>query len=149
MICSLTYGDRLQVGQPPDMLYRILIADDHELMRSAVRTVLETHVDWQVCGEASNGLEAVQKVAELKPDIVILDLRMPVMDGLRAAREISAVFPDVPIVMHTIYDSSSVVTEAHKNGVRQVVSKGSSARELLAAVERVLGGTPRPLVNSK
>lgn len=120
------------------MPFRILIADDHDVVRRMLRITLEEHKGWEVCGEASNGLEAVQGVAALKPDLVILDLAMPVMDGLRAAREISLAAPQLPILMHTNHGSEGVEIEAKKNGVRRVLSKGGDANEFLQVIEGLL-----------
>jgi DNA-binding NarL/FixJ family response regulator len=103
-----------------------------------LRTLLETHADWQVCAEAANGLEAVQKAAELKPDVIILDLAMPEMDGLHAAREILSNTPAVPILLHTNHAFSSLALEAKKNGIREVINKSVSERELISAVEALL-----------
>jgi DNA-binding NarL/FixJ family response regulator len=103
-----------------------------------LRTLLETHADWQVCAEAANGLEAVQKAAELKPDVIILDLAMPEMDGLHAAREILSNTPAVPILLHTNHAFSSLALEAKKNGIREVLNKSTSEQELVSAVEALL-----------
>jgi len=83
------------------MVLRILIADDHSDLREILKVLLETQAGWQVCGAATNGLEAVQQAAELKPDIIILDLSMPEMDGLQAASLISSASPEVPILLYT------------------------------------------------
>jgi two-component system, chemotaxis family, chemotaxis protein CheY len=108
-------------------------------------TLLQTHPDWQVCAEAANGVEAVQKAAELKPDVVILDLAMPEMDGLHAAREILSNTPEVPILLHTNHAFSSLALEAKKNGIREVINKGTSMQELISAVESLLKqGAARP-----
>jgi DNA-binding NarL/FixJ family response regulator len=103
-----------------------------------LKTLLETHAGWQVCAEAANGLEAAQKAAELKPDIIILDLAMPEMDGLHAAREILSNSPAVPILLHTNHAFSSLVLEAKKNGIREVLNKSASEQELITAVESLL-----------
>jgi two-component system chemotaxis response regulator CheY len=103
-----------------------------------LRTLLQTHADWQVCAEAANGLEAVQKAAELKPDAIILDLAMPEMDGLHAAREILSNTPAVPILLHTNHAFSSLALEAKKNGIREVINKSISEQELVSAVEALL-----------
>lgn len=117
------------------MLLRILIADDHTVLRTTLKTVLETHADWQVCGEAANGLEAVQKAADLKPDVIILDLAMPKMDGLQAASQISTAFPHLPILIYTNYDlSREAKLGARKHGVRQVINKGASPGLLVKAI---------------
>jgi DNA-binding NarL/FixJ family response regulator len=120
--------------------YRILIADDHSLVRKVLKTTLENHSDWQVCGQATNGLEAVQKAAELHPDLIILDFAMPVMDGLGAARRILSASPSVPILIFTNYYFPSLLVEADSVGVRQVIDKGVAGNELLFAVETVLNG---------
>lgn len=120
---------------------RLLIADDNATVRRMLRALLETHEGWQVCGEGENGLEAVAKAKELRPDVVILDLAMPVMDGLRATREISAALPGVPILIHTLHNAPGVELEAKKSGARRIVNKTESADELMKAIEEALGGT--------
>lgn len=89
--------------------------------------MLQTH-GWDVCGQAENGLDAVRMAAELNPDVVILDLAMPLMDGLTAAREISQSLPTIPIIMHTLNDLPQLELEAKKNGVRCIVPKSQSAQ---------------------
>ena len=103
-----------------------------------LKTLLESHADWQVCAEAANGVEAAQKAAELNPDIIILDLAMPEMDGLHAAREILSNNPAVPILLHTNHAFSSLALEAKKNGIREVLNKSASEQELITAVESLL-----------
>ena len=122
------------------MPYRILIADDHSLVRKVLKTTLENYSNWEVCGQATNGLEAVQKAAELHPDLIILDFAMPVMDGLGAARRILSASPSVPILIFTNYYFPSLLVEADSVGVRQVIDKGVAGNELLFAVETVLNG---------
>ena len=122
------------------MPYRILIADDHSLVRKVLKTTLENYSDWEVCGQATNGLEAVQKAAELHPDLIILDFAMPVMDGLGAARRILSASPSVPILIFTNYYFPSLLVEADSVGVRQVIDKGLAGNELLFAVETLLTG---------
>ena len=119
------------------MALRILIADDHELTRHLIKRVFEYHADW-VCIEAENGQQAVAMATELKPDIVILDLAMPVMDGLTAAREIVKILPAVPVVIHTLHFSVQVESEAKRIGVREVLPKADIA-SLVNGVEALLG----------
>jgi DNA-binding NarL/FixJ family response regulator len=107
------------------VLTRILIADDHESVIRTVRTLLEANPDWKVCGEAVDGREAVAKALELRPDIILLDLAMPTLNGLSAAHEISEALPDVPIILHTLYRYPQVDAEAQKHGIRRVVKKDS------------------------
>ena len=125
------------------MPYRILIADDHSLVRKVLKTTLENHSGWQVCAQATNGLEAVQKAAELQPDLIILDFAMPLMDGLKAARRILSASPGVPILIFTNYYLPSLVGEAEAAGVRQVIDKGLAGHELVLAVETMLNGGGR------
>ena len=120
------------------MAFRILIADDHPAIRRVLRALIERRAEWQVCGEAENGADAVSKALELKPDLIILDLAMPVVDGIRAARELSGALPGLPILMHTMHGSPAVNLEAKKAGVTRVVSKGESGEKLIRAIEELL-----------
>jgi two-component system, chemotaxis family, chemotaxis protein CheY len=117
---------------------RFLIADDNATARRLLRALMETREGWQVCGEGENGVEAVAKAAELKPDLVILDLAMPVMDGLHAAQAISAASPAIPILMCTMHHFASLELEAKKAGIRRVISKTASGDALLLAIEEAL-----------
>jgi len=103
--------------------YRILIVDDNNLIRRMLRSWLEQHSEWQVCGEAENGQVAIERVEELHPDLVILDLQMPVMNGLEAARQINQLAPKTSVVMFTVHSSPQLLKEARANGVKDVVSK--------------------------
>src|SRR5258706_12683406 len=105
------------------MPIRILIADDHESVLRMVRALLEANPDWKVCGEAVDGEQAVAMTLELRPDVIVLDLAMPRMNGLSAALEISKSLPSAPIILHTLYGSPQVVCEAQKYGIRKVVEK--------------------------
>jgi DNA-binding NarL/FixJ family response regulator len=121
--------------------FRILIADDNALVRTAMREVLE-EVDeqWEIV-EAADGRDAVRKAQQLRPELVILDLVMPVSGGLAASRQISKLLPRVPILLHTLYWSEEIELEAAKAGVRKVVRK-SETRALVSAVQDVLGSAP-------
>lgn len=120
------------------MSTRILIADDHVVIRRMLRALVETHEGWEVCGEAANGRDAVTKALELKPDLMIMDMAMPVMDGIRASRELSKTMPAVPILMHTLHYSLELEVEAKKAGIRQVVAKVDSGEQLLNAIEALV-----------
>jgi DNA-binding NarL/FixJ family response regulator len=121
--------------------HRLLIADDNATARRLLRALVETREGWQVCGEADNGIEAVARAADLKPDIIILDLAMPIMDGLHAAQIISAASPTVPILMYTMHSFKGLDLEAKKVGIRKVISKTASGDALLSAVEEELKST--------
>jgi DNA-binding NarL/FixJ family response regulator len=106
------------------MSLRILLVDDSEQVRARVRSALEQNTDWTVCGEAANGETALSMVAILKPQFVILDLSMPGMNGLEAAKRISAISPGTPMIMFTMHDSSMLLKEAQVVGIKHVFSKG-------------------------
>src|SRR5690242_10663478 len=105
--------------------YRVLVVDDHQVMRKGVRALLESDSAWEVCGEAENGRLAVEKTRELNPDLVILDLTMPEMNGLEAARQIRQVSPQTKIVIFSMHESPQVRKEARDAGADAFVSKSS------------------------
>jgi DNA-binding NarL/FixJ family response regulator len=117
---------------------KILIADDRQLMRTALKTVFAMRPKWEVCGEATDGREVVTKVAELEPDLVLMDFKMPLADGLQAAREISASAPSIPIVIYTLYRDDELDAAAKQAGVRSVVSKQDGVLHLLEAIDAEL-----------
>jgi DNA-binding NarL/FixJ family response regulator len=104
-------------------LPRVLIADDNKALRDALKTMLLTGDGWEICGEASNGQEAVSLAASSKPDVILLDFQMPVMNGLVAAREIIKRDPSVPIAMYTLHQNPFFESEAKAAGIRRVISK--------------------------
>jgi DNA-binding NarL/FixJ family response regulator len=104
---------------------RILVVDDSPLMRSCLRKMLEQQGSWQVCCEASNGREAIDKVQQTSPDLVILDFQMPEMNGLDAAKEITRRSPEVPILMVTLHMSSQLADQARRAGIRGACDKGN------------------------
>jgi DNA-binding NarL/FixJ family response regulator len=120
---------------------KILLADDHELLRRGVRLLLENRSDWEICGEAKNGHEAVEQVLALKPDLVLLDLSMPVMGGIEAARRIRALAPDTKILVFSTHDSPHIASEAMRAGAHGYVVKTAAATELEGAVAALLNGT--------
>jgi DNA-binding NarL/FixJ family response regulator len=114
---------------------RILIADDHEVARKGIRCLLESHEGWEVCGEARDGREAVECAGKLKPDVLLLDIGMPNLNGLDAARQILAILPNARILILTVHDSEQVVREVLAAGARGFLLKSDAGRDLLAAVE--------------
>jgi DNA-binding NarL/FixJ family response regulator len=118
------------------MLHRILIVDDSAPIRTCVRQCIEENTAWDVCGEAENGKIAVEKVGRLHPDVVILDLQMPVMDGLEAARQITGIAPDTAMVMFTSHESSQLTLAAKTAGIREVISKSGQVTDHLLAFLR-------------
>jgi DNA-binding NarL/FixJ family response regulator len=122
------------------MTHRILIVDDNAAIRQSLRSSIERRDDLQVCGEAENGEHAVARVKELTPDLVILDLQMPVMNGLDAARRIAQIAPQLPMLMFTMYSSEYLVTEARAAGIKDVFSKSAGVSDgLISAIQKILG----------
>jgi DNA-binding NarL/FixJ family response regulator len=120
------------------MPLKILIVDDSSPIRHLLRFFIEHNTDWEVCGEAENGLIAVGKVAELKPNAVILDLSMPVMNGLEAAREISLLNPSVQMVMFTMHTNEQLRKDAEAVGIKDVISKADTIKgHLLASLKNI------------
>ena len=117
--------------------FRILIADDHEVVRRGIRALLESHPGWEVSGEAGDGREAVEQARELKPDLVLLDIGMPNLNGIEAARQILANCPMTRIRILTMYYSQQIVREVLGVGARGFLLKSDAGRDLVTAVEAV------------
>jgi DNA-binding NarL/FixJ family response regulator len=117
-------------------ILKILIVDDHEALRAGVRTVLENH-GFEVCGEAADGQEALARAQQLRPDLVILDITMPVLDGFSAAREIHKRLPGVGILLLSMHESASMVNVAKSSGARGYVAKSEGIARLLKAVDAI------------
>ena len=117
------------------MNLRILLADDHEIVRRGLCELLRKHEGWEVCGEACDGREAVEMAKQLKPDVVILDIGMPNLNGLDATRQLRQHDPHFKVIILTLTDSDQVIREALDAGARGFVLKSDAARDLVAAVE--------------
>jgi DNA-binding NarL/FixJ family response regulator len=121
---------------------RILIADDMPLVRSGIRILLQPHEDWIICGEAADGVEAVEMAGELKPDVILLDISMPKLDGLMALPLIREKTPDSQIIILTLHQSLEMARIASKAGATAYISK-SSLNELLPTLEALQPGEAR------
>src|SRR6266851_1711335 len=113
------------------MAKSVLIVDDVEIIRRALCELFTSEADFDVCGEAENGREAIEKAQELYPDLILLDLSMPVMNGIDAARVLKRVMPEVPVIMYSAYSDSFTVKEARSAGVSALVSKSEPVSVLL------------------
>jgi DNA-binding NarL/FixJ family response regulator len=119
---------------------RILVADDHEVMRMGIRNLIESVPNWSVAAEASTGREAVELALHSPPDIIIMDITMPEMNGFEAAAKIAENCPDVPVIMFSLHLSEDVMGRFKTGAIRGAVAKSEAARDLLDAVRSVLGG---------
>jgi DNA-binding NarL/FixJ family response regulator len=115
--------------------FRILIADDHEIVRRGIRALLENHPGWEVCGEAMDGRDAIEKAAALRPDLALLDVGMPNLNGLDAARQILAAAPRTRVLILTMHESEQIVREVLEVGARGFLLKTDAARDMVSAVE--------------
>jgi DNA-binding NarL/FixJ family response regulator len=121
------------------MAHRILIADDSKSVRTGMRRMIEGHEDWEICGEAKDGHEAIQKTVELCPDVVVLDFFMPVTNGIVVAREIAEKCPKTSVVLCSMYLDSQLAELAREAGVAGILSK-SNAGQIVQCIETVLRG---------
>jgi DNA-binding NarL/FixJ family response regulator len=118
----------------------LFLADDHGLFRELLGRVLELEHDIHIVGEATNGLEAVTKVRQIKPDVVLMDINMPIIDGLAATRQITEELPDTAVIILTMYKHNHQVLQAMRAGARGYLLKSAQASEVLSAIRTVHGG---------
>jgi DNA-binding NarL/FixJ family response regulator len=128
----------LRLSQPS--VIRVLIVEDFQPFRQFVRSTFESRPELQVIGEVSDGLEAVQKAVELKPDLILLDIGLPTMNGIEAARRIRTLVPNAKIIFLSCETSAEVVEEALSTGARAYVQKAKAGSQLLAAVDAAICG---------
>jgi DNA-binding NarL/FixJ family response regulator len=138
---GIALASPIVVRSPKEMTmsFRILVADDHEVVRRGLCALLQTQPEWEVCGEATNGREAVEKARKLKPEAVILDIGMPQLDGLEATRQILEDNAQAKILILTLHHSDRMVREVLTAGARGFLLKSDAARDLLAAMEALRG----------
>src|ERR1700751_5969768 len=133
--CHFPHTTAIGIGA---VIARILIADDNKPFRTFLKTLLERHEGWSVCGIAKNGDEAVQKAIELKPDLILLDIEMPKLDGLNACRLIREKVPMSEILILTVHQSLDLARIAAESGAWGYVSKSSISRHLIPAIEAMM-----------
>ena len=124
------------------MSFRILIADDHEIVRRGLKSILTKQPDWEVVGEAVTGRQAVEDARTLKPNLIIMDIGMPELNGLEAARQILKEFPSIEILILTMHESEQLIREVLDTGARGYVLKSDAGKELVAAVESLRNHKP-------
>ena len=121
---------------------RIFLAEDNVTFRQLLKGLLESQAGWEICGETGDGLEAVDKVIELKPDVVVVDFAMSRLNGLQVAARISSACPGLPIILHTVHVFPAMIAEAKKVGICEVVGKNETAERLLGIIERLVEKKP-------
>lgn len=121
-------------------MIRILLVDDHHIVRQGFRSLLESEGDFQVIGEAANGLEALEMVTRLQPNIVIADVMMPEMNGLELTRQLQTLAPQVRVILLSMHSNEAYVLEALRNGAAGYVLKDSNASDLIQAIRKVAAG---------
>ncbi len=114
---------------------RILLTEDHEVVRRGIRSLIEAHTEWEVCAEAEDGVQAVQRTIELQPDVLIIDMSMPRLNGLQATCQILRQLPNQRILLLTMYESETLFRNALQVGVRGVVLKRDASLNLMRALE--------------
>ena len=119
------------------MSLRILIVDDHEVMRQCIRSLLETREGWEVCGEAATGPDAVTQSLRLRPDVVIMDINLPELNGLDATRQIVKAAPEIEVLVLTMHFSNELAHDVLQAGARGYVLKAEADEHLIAAVDRL------------
>ncbi len=119
---------------------KILIVDDHEVVRQGIRTILRARPQWEICGEAVNGKDAIEKTTALDPDVIIMDITMPEMSGIEATREITKLKLRAAVLVFTMHESKNLASTVQEAGARGFVLKSHAARDLLDALEALLGG---------
>lgn len=119
---------------------RVLLADDHTILRDGIRALLEDQADMEVVGEAEDGLATVKMVAKLKPDIVVMDIAMPLLNGLEATRQIQRDFPQVKVLILTMHENEEYIRQVLAAGALGYVLKDAAARDLLGAIRTVNQG---------
>lgn len=119
---------------------RVLIVDDHQVVRKGVASILACRPEWEICGEAANGREALEAVDQLRPDVVIMDISMPEMNGLEASRRIVKGYPNIKVLILSMHESELLLREAFACGIRAYVLKSDVDTELLAALDALQRG---------
>ena len=122
------------------MTLRILVVDDHDVVRQGVRLILRRNPEWQICGEAENGIEAVEKARQLNPDLIILDISMPGKDGLEVATELHAGGFACKVLVLTMHESKELAAAVRRVGAKGYVIKSHAARDLMNAIQAIVDG---------
>jgi two-component system nitrate/nitrite response regulator NarL len=133
-------NDNAVIPSHQDLPIKVLLVDDHAVVRDGIRARLESSSDFAVVGEAVNGREAIQKTEELLPDVVLMDISMPVMNGMDAARQLRDNFPDLKVIILTMHEHKEYIQGVIRCGAQGYIVKDVSAQEMISAIKTVMGG---------
>jgi DNA-binding NarL/FixJ family response regulator len=147
MDISMDTPERHVSVRSPAITARILLVDDHEIIRKGLRSVVEGRKDWEIVGEATTGRDAVRKVEELKPDVVVMDISMPELNGLEAVRQIVKIAPRTEVLVLTMHESEDLVREVLEAGARGYLLKSDASRQLIGAIDALR--VHKPFLTSK
>ncbi|PWT92419.1 MAG: hypothetical protein C5B56_02280 [Proteobacteria bacterium] len=143
-MCSTAFSSRLESPQlifdGEAMPTRILVVDDHDVVRAGVRSILATRADWTICGEATNGRMAVEMAQELRPDVIVMDITMPVMSGLDAAKDIAKLRLGAKVLVLSMHELRYKLADLEALGIHGFVLKSNAVRDLIQALDVLLGG---------
>src|SRR5690348_1026839 len=123
-------------------MLRILLADDHDVVRRGLRELLQEQPGWEVCGEATTGLQAVEMAKKLLPDIAVLDVTMPLLNGLEATRQIRKAVPTIEVLIFTMHESEQLIREVLAAGARGYMLKSDASRHIVSAIEALAHHKP-------
>jgi DNA-binding NarL/FixJ family response regulator len=137
-------GDCTSAHRTAFVQRRVLIIDDNAYVRQSIRWTIERDLEWQVCGEAANGAEGVSAAAEMKPDVIVLDLSMPVMNGIEAARQLKRLMPKTHLLMFTSFVTPTLEEAARDVGIEAFVAKSDGAVMLLQSLRRIVSPAQSP-----
>lgn len=122
-------------------MIRVLLADDHSIVRGGLRRIIEESEDMEVVSEASDGMEAIRLTQKEKPDVAVIDISMPGMDGLEVVSRLHAEYPDLPLLILTMYEEEQYIVRAFEAGARGYISKKSAPEQLVTAIRKIRGGS--------
>lgn len=135
---EITENNEEKMGE--NKVLKVLLVDDHAVVRDGIRVRFDQHPDFEVVGEAVNGRDAIIKAGELKPDVVLMDISMPVMNGMDAARHLRNDYPDMKVIILTMHEHKEYIQGVIRCGAHGYIVKDVSSQEMISAIKTVLGG---------
>ncbi|MGD8641463.1 MAG: response regulator transcription factor, partial [Gammaproteobacteria bacterium] len=137
---AINISENNEAKPEENKILKVLLVDDHAVVRDGIRARFETHPDFEVVGEAVNGRDAIIKTGELEPDVVLMDISMPVMNGMDAARQIRNDYPDIKVIILTMHEHKEYIQGVIRCGAQGYIVKDVSSNEMINAIKTVVGG---------